>query len=104
MKKLFLAFVFVFIGCDNTPRRPPEPPKVVIKKIVTKFQEQYTVEKLDGVALFFDSRFRTVPKLKTRYRLYAEDGSYVEVIASLFAKTKEGSEIQAVESDWKSEE
>ena len=91
MKTRLLALLIVFAGCEP----PPAPPSPVVKKISVKVHEQYSDSDIDGAALVFGGRIRSVPVIKNRYRMYAEDGTYVDVSPYLFASTKEGEEIQS---------
>lgn len=93
---LILLIVFVsLIGCEqNTQQNKPER---ITKKIIAKFHETYTENSLDPFALA-GGKFRSVPVIKNRYRLWAEDGTYVDVDAKLFVTTKEGDYIES--SDW----
>ena len=94
MKQLAFCFAVMLSGCGPLPEASP-PPLPVTKTIAVKVHEQYSENDLDGAALFFDGKFRSVPVIRNRYRLYASDGSFVDVKPNLFAEIKEG---EAVES------
>jgi hypothetical protein len=91
-----------FLGCKGQAPTPPPPPPVSIgKQITAKLMEQYSTTELDGAALLLGGKWRSIPVLKTRYLLYAEDGTHLDVDAATYATTKEGDVCQASEAEWK---